>query len=152
MKVPDLNLVIYAVDRRSPVHADAARWWNGLMSGGETVGLAWSVLLGFVRLTTNPSIVAEPMTSDDALDYVDRWLAHPITTVLEPTSAHLRTLRDLLGPTGTAGNLVADAHLAALAIEHGGELCSADRDFGRFPGLRWANPLEIGPRGRRRRA
>lgn len=142
MKLPDLNLLIYAVDRRSPSHERSIAWWNGLLSGSETVALSWTVLLGFVRLTTNPSVVQEPLRSDEALDYVDRWLAQPVTTVIEPTPRHAAVLRDLLGPVGTAGNLVSDAHLAALAIEHGADLCSADRDFGRFPGLRWVNPLE----------
>jgi toxin-antitoxin system PIN domain toxin len=142
VKVPDLNLLIYAVDRRSPSHRATLRWWNSLMSGTETVAFTWSVLLGFVRLTTNPIVVREPLTADEALDYVDRWLSLPITTVIEPTPRHPSVLRDLLAPTGTAGNLVSDAHLAALAIEHGAELCSADRDFGRFPGLRWTNPLD----------
>ena len=141
MKVPDLNLLIYAVDRASPAHAAALAWWNGLMSGGETVAFSWTVLLGFVRLTTNPSVVAKPLTAAQALDYVERWLAQPISTVIEPTTRHAAILRDLLSESGTAANLVTDAHLAALAIEHGAELCTADRDFGRFPGLSWVNPL-----------
>lgn len=145
MKVPDLNLLIYAIDGRAPQHRAAAAWWDAVMSGNETIGLAWSVMLGFVRLTTNPAVVITPLEPHLALDYVDRWLAHPITTVIEPTTRHTVVLRDLIAPTGTAGNLVADAHLAALAIEHGAELCSADRDFGRFPGLRWANPLDSTP-------
>jgi len=94
-----------------------------------------------VRLTTNPSVFEEPLTAGEALDYVERWLAQPISTVIEPTPRHATILRDLLAGSGTAGNLVTDAHLAALAIEHGAELCSADRDFGRFPGLHWVNPL-----------
>jgi len=141
VKVPDLNLLIYAVDRRSVPHKASVTWWNGLLSGNETVAFSWTVLLGFVRLTTNPNVVQEPLSPGEALDYVDRWLAQPITTVIEPTSRHAAVLRDLLGPVGAAGNLVSDAHLAALTIEHGAELCSADRDFGRFPSLRWMNPL-----------
>jgi toxin-antitoxin system PIN domain toxin len=141
VKVPDLNLLIYAVDRRSPLHPVSIRWWNGLLSGNETVGLSWTVMLGFVRLTTNPNVVQAPLDPAAALDYIDRWLAHPVTTVIEPTPRHAHVLRDLLRDVGTAGNLVTDAHLAALAIEHGAELCSADRDFARFPGLRWVNPL-----------
>ncbi len=90
------------------------------------------MLLGFLRLTTNPRIMRAPLTVDEALDYIQRWLSHPLTTVIDPTSRHASVLRDLLGQVGTAGNLVPDAHLAALAIEHGAELCSADRDFGRF--------------------
>lgn len=141
MKVPDLNLLMYAVDARSPMHAASMRWWNGLLSGNETVGLSWTVLLGFVRLTTNPNVVRTPLDADAALDYVDRWLGHPLTTVIEPTPRHSRVLRDLLQEVGTAANLVTDTHLAALAMEHGAELCSADRDFGRFAGLRWVNPI-----------
>lgn len=142
MKAPDLNLLIYAVDRSSHAHSAALRWWNGMLSGTETVALSWTVLLGFVRLTTNPRIMQSPLSADEALDYLDRWLAHPITTVIDPTPRHASVLRDLLGGLGTAGNLVSDAHLAALAIEHGAELCSADHDFGRFSGLRWVNPLK----------
>ena len=141
MKLPDLDLLIYAVDRGSVSHKASVTWWNDLLSGNETVALSWSVLLGFVRLTTNPGVFREPLSPDEALDYVDRWLAQSITTLIEPTARHPAVLRDLLGSTGAAGNLVSDAHLAALAIEHGAELCSADRDFGRFPGLRWTNPL-----------
>jgi toxin-antitoxin system PIN domain toxin len=99
------------------------------------------VLLGFVRLTTNAKVVRSPLTPHTALEYFDRWLTHPLTTVVDPTTRHAQVLRDLLGGTGTAGNLVADAHLAALAIEHGAALCSADRDFGRFRGLDLMNPL-----------
>ena len=141
MKLPDLNVLIYAVDSSAPLHGPAARWWNASLSGRETIALAWPVLLGFVRLTTNPRLMRTPMSAGEALDYVDRWLGHPVTAVIEPTPRHPRILRDLLGKAGTAANLVPDAHLAALAIEHGAELCSADRDFGRFPGLRWVDPL-----------
>ena len=102
---------------------------------------AWTVLLGFVRSTTSPRVVRSPLSPEAALDYVDRWLAHPVTTVVDLAARHPQVLRDLLGTAGTAGNLVADAHLAALAIEHGAVLCSADRDFGRFKGLDWTNPL-----------
>jgi toxin-antitoxin system PIN domain toxin len=132
---------MYAVDRTAPEHPTALSWWNATLSGSETVGLAWVVLLGFVRLTTHVRVVRSPLEPGAALDYIDRWLAHPITTVVEPTGRHPAVLRDLLSRAGTAGNLVSDAHLAALAIEHGAVLCSADRDFGRFAGLDWTNPL-----------
>ena len=143
MKVPDLHLLTYAVDREAPEHSAALSWWNGTLSGSETVGLPWTVPLGFVRLTTNARVFRSPLTSEATLDYVDRWLAHPVTTVVDPTPRHPQVLRDLLSKAGTAGNLVADAHLAALAIEHGATLCSADRDFGRFIGLEWMNPLAV---------
>ena len=111
------------------------------MSGPETFALAWPVLLAFVRLTTNARVFDAPLTPDESLDLVDSWLDHPTVAVLEPTPRHASRLRELLSPLGTAGNLTTDAHLAALAMEHGAELCSADADFGRFPGLRWTNPL-----------
>jgi uncharacterized protein len=142
VKIPDLNLLIYAVDRRAPLHEPALRWWNVLLSGTETVGLAWTVLLGFVRLTTSARVVQSPLPARVAFDYLDRWLAREVTTIVDPTPRHTAVMRDLLEATGAAGNLVSDAHLAALAIEHGGELCSVDRDFGRFPGLRLVNPLD----------
>lgn len=140
-KVPDLNLLVYAVDETAATHAAARDWWNETLSGTETVGLAWAVLLGFVRLTTSPRVVQSPLTATEALEYVDRWLEQAVTAVITPTARHTAVLRDLLAPTGTGGSLVTDAHLAALAIEHGATLCSADRDFGRFPGLAWVNPL-----------
>ncbi len=141
MRIPDLNVLIYAVDSDAAMHERALDWWNGTLSGTETVGLAWTVLLGFVRLTTNRSVFTAPLTTDEALDYVDRWLSHGITTVIEPTPRHATVLRDLLADSGSGGNLVADAHLAALAIEHGAHLYSADRDFGRFARVRYVNPF-----------
>jgi toxin-antitoxin system PIN domain toxin len=142
VKVPDLNLLLYAVDRAAPSHRQALRWWNTALSGSETVGLAWVVLLGFVRLSTSARVVTSPLSPGTALDYLDRWMARDVVTIIEPTSRHTTVMRDLLEATGTGGNLVTDAHLAALAIEHGGILQSADRDFGRFPGLSWVNPLD----------
>ena len=111
------------------------------MSGTEAVGFAWIVLLAFVRLSTRPLIFVHPLRPDEAFDIVGSWLAQPCALVLHPTDRHLAVLRGLVEPLGTAGNIATDAHLAALAIEHGADLCSADADFRRFPGLRWANPL-----------
>lgn len=141
MKLPDVNLLLYAVDESSPRHAGARAWLEEALSGSETVAFTWTVLLAFVRLVTQPRVFESPLTAGEALELVDSWLAQPCATVVHPTSRHTAVLRDLLEPLGTAGNLTTDAHLAALAIEHGAELCSADADFSRFPGLRWANPL-----------
>lgn len=141
MKLPDVNVLLYAVDESSPHHEAAGRWWDATLSGDETVGLSWTVLLAFVRLTTNPRVFARPLTPDDSLDLVEGWLGRPVSTVVHPTDRHLGVLRGLLGETGTAGNLTTDAHLAALAVEHGAELWSTDSDFARFRGLRWRNPL-----------
>src|SRR3954469_26046815 len=106
-----------------------------------TVALVWPVALAFVRLTTRPLVVSSPFTVDEALDVVDGWLARPNVVVVHPTDRHASVLRELVAPFGTGGNPRSDAHLAALAIEHGAELCSSDADFSRFPGVRWSDPL-----------
>lgn len=141
MRLLDLNLLLYALDTTSPRHAQARPWLEGTLSGSRTVAFAWSVLLGFVRLSTRAVVFERPLTVGQALDLVDAWLSLPATTVVHPTDRHADVLRELLEPWGTAGNLTTDAHLAALAIEHGAELCSTDADFSRFPGVRWIDPL-----------
>ncbi len=141
MKLPDVNLLLYAIDEDSPRFEHAAPWVEDLLGGTETVALAWAVALAFVRLTTKPQVMARPFSVDEALDVVDGWLARPNVVVVHPTDRHARILRELLAPSGTGGNLASDAHLAALSIEHGAELCSSDADFSRFPGLRWRDPL-----------
>ena len=141
MKLLDVNLLIYAVDESSTRFGQAHPWVESVIGGRETVALAWSVLLAFVRLTTKPQVMSAPLSSDEALDIVDGWLGRPNTVVVHPTDRHASILRELLAPLGTAGNLVTDAHLAALAIEHGAELNSCDADFSRFSGLQWRDPL-----------
>lgn len=141
MKLPDVNLLLYAVDEESPSHDLAREWLEAALSGTEAVAFAWMALLGFLRISTRPAAIERPLSPDDALRHIDEWLAQPVATVVHPTNAHASTLRRLLLPLGTAGNLTTDAHLAALAIEHGAELCSSDNDFARFEGLRWFNPL-----------
>ena len=141
MKLPDLNLLLYAIDEEAPHHERSAAWLGDVLSGTEDVGFSWAVLLGFVRLSTNPAVFERPLEVSEAFGYVDEWLAQPVATVVNPTAQHGKRLRELLEPLGTAGNLTTDAHLAALAIEHGAELCSHDADFTRFPGLRWHDPL-----------
>jgi uncharacterized protein len=142
VKLPDVNILLYAVDEGSARHQPARAWVEERLSGTETFALAWVVLLAFIRLTTSSRVFRSPLTTSEALDLVDGWLAQPCATVVHPTSRHASVLRELLEPLGTAGNLTTDAHLAALALEHGAELCSIDGDFSRFAGLRWANPLE----------
>lgn len=142
MRLPDANVLLYAVDRDSPHHAPARRWLETNLSGTRTVGFAWSVLLAFLRLSTRAQVFSSPLTPQEAFDLVDEWLSRPCATILHPTDRHSIVLRQLIEPLGTAGNLMPDAHLAALAMEHGGEVCSADADFARFSGVRWHNPLE----------
>jgi toxin-antitoxin system PIN domain toxin len=141
VKLPDVNLLIYAIDEESQPHAQARAWLEEVLSGTETVAFAWAVLLGFVRISTNPVALQYPLSTDEALDYVDGWLDQPVADVVHPMPGHAARLRELLEPLGAAGNLTSDAHLAALAIEHGAELCSCDTDFARFTGLRWRNPV-----------
>jgi uncharacterized protein len=141
VRIPDVNLLLYAVDQTSPRHAAARAWVQEALSGADTVAFTWVVLLAFVRLSTSPAVFEHPLSADQALDIVDGWLAQPCVTVIGPTDRHASLLRELLTELGTAGNLTTDAHLAALAIEHGAELCSCDSDFSRFSGLRWADPL-----------
>lgn len=137
----DVNILIYAVNQDSPLHRRAKGWLQETMSGPGSVALSWNVLLAFLRLTTRPGLFRNPMPLKTALDLVDSWLDEPAVTVLQPGPQHQRLLRSLLLPIGTGGNLTSDAHLAALAIEHGAELCSFDSDFARFPNLNWRNPL-----------
>lgn len=141
MKLPDANLLLYAIDETSPHHLRARPWLEELLSGTEPAGFAWTVLLAFMRLSTRPQLFARPLSPTEAFDVVEGWLSQPCALVLHPTERHFAVLRGLVEPLGTAGNLTTDAHLAALAIEHGGEVCSADRDFMRFRGVRWSNPL-----------
>lgn len=144
MKLPDVNLLLYAIDEDSPRFAEAGPWVEAMFGGSETVALAWAVLLAFLRLTTKPQVMARPFRVDEALEVVDGWLARPNVVVVHPTDRHARILRELLEPLGAGGNLTTDAHLAALSIEHGAELCSSDADFSRFPGVRWHDPLRRG--------
>lgn len=141
MILPDLNLLLYALDSSSPDHAAARGWLEDVLSGAETVALAWPVLLGFLRLSTRSSVFRSPLTADEALDVVDGWLAQPVVTVVHPGPRHAALLRELLAPLGSAGNLVADAHLAALAREHGATVHTRDADFRRFAGVRWHDPI-----------
>jgi toxin-antitoxin system PIN domain toxin len=141
VKLLDVNLLIYVVDEDARDHEATLRWFEEVVSGTETVAFAWFALLGFLRITTRSQGARDPWPIESALDEIQRWLAQPIATVIHPTDRHAAVLRDLLAPLGAGGNLTSDAHLAALAIEHGATLCSRDNDFSRFPGLRWEDPL-----------
>jgi uncharacterized protein len=141
VKLVDANILLYAVNEDAPLHRRAREWLEAVLSGTETVAFAWTVILAFLRLSTRPRVFPHPLELKDALAVVESWLSQPCVAVIHPGQKHLGLIRDLLGPLGTAGNLTSDAHLAALAIEHGAELCSADGDFGRFPGLAWLNPV-----------
>lgn len=141
MRLLDLNILIYAMDESSARHERARTWLDETLSGSDTVAFAWQVLIGFVRLSTRAAVFTRPLAVDESLDVVDGWLQQPCVTVVHPTDRHASVLRGLLAPLGTAGNLTSDAHLAALAVEHGAEVCSTDVDFSRFSGVRWVDPL-----------
>ncbi len=142
MILVDANLLIYAVNRDAPHHARARRWWETALSGSERVGLAWVVILAFLRVTTRPGILERPLGTEAAVRYIDEWLDRPMVELVVPGEAHWHILRNLLLSSGTLGNLTSDAHLAAMALACGAEICSADYDFRRFPGIRHRNPLE----------
>jgi uncharacterized protein len=137
----DANLLIYARSASSPAHAAARGWLNGKLNGPAAVGFPWHSLLAFVRLSANPRVFPRPLTIPDAWRQVEEWLDCQAVWIPMPTDRHRPILASLLAQVGGGPNLVSDAHLAALAIEHGLTLCSADGDFARFPGLRWENPL-----------
>lgn len=136
MVVVDANVLLYGVNQSAPQHERARRWIEEALSGVESVGFAWVALLAFVRIVTLPALHPHPLTCAQAFDVLDRWLEAGPATIVQPTSRHAGVLRGLLEQSGSAGNLVSDAHLAAVALEHGARLCTFDRDFARFPGLK----------------
>jgi hypothetical protein len=141
MLVPDVNVLLYATNRTSVHHAPCHQWLEDALDGDAPVGFSWQVLLGFVRLATKAVVFARPLTVAEAFDVIEHWLGRPASVVLQPTERHAQVLRGLLIQSGAAGNLTTDAHLAALALTHGATLVSCDRDFARFAGLKWLNPV-----------
>ncbi|MFZ5546059.1 MAG: type II toxin-antitoxin system VapC family toxin [Pseudomonadota bacterium] len=138
MKCPDVNVLLFAVNQDTPQHKKARAWLEEAFAQPAGVGFAWNALLGFLRLATRPGIFARPLEVETALGVVQAWLTHPAGSVLNPTPRHADVLGRLLIGAAGGGNLVSDAHLAALAIEHDAELGTFDRDFKRFSGLRCA--------------
>lgn len=141
MIIPDANLLVYAYDETCPAHRLARKWWENALSGTEAVGIPWIVVLAFVRLATHPTIAENPMTVAQAEVTVTDWLEVEHVRLLAPSQATLARFFEFLRAAGTGGNLSTDAMIAALATEYGGCVYSNDRDFSRFPGLVWRNPL-----------
>lgn len=141
MILVDANLLLYAEDSLSAHHEAARSWWDDQLSGTEPVGLCWPVLTAFVRIATNVRLHQRPLTLDEACDRVQSWFEQPCVRLLHPTDQHWRFFQQMLRTGSATGNLVTDAHLAAVALEHNCELCSTDSDFARFPELKWRNPL-----------
>lgn len=141
MILVDANLLLYAHVADMPQHVPAQRWLDQQVNGATPVGLPWPSLLSFVRVATNPRIFRQPIGVRDAWQQVDDWLDCPVVWIPCPTERHRTILAGLVRNEVSRADLIPDAHLAALAIEHGLTLCSADGDFARFSGLRWENPL-----------
>ena len=139
----DANILVYAHVGAFPQHERARTWLDGELGGASRVGLPWPSLLGFLRLVTNPRVFQRPEVMADAWAQVSAWLDADVVWVPQPTERHRDVFAALLAAPGMQANLVPDAHLAALAIEHGLTLCSTDGDFGRFPTLRWRDPLAV---------
>jgi len=137
----DANILLYAEDSLQPRHQQARAWWDDQLSGTGVVCLCWTVLSTFIRIGTNPRVFEHPLSLEQALARVQSWLDQPCTRVVRPTERHWTVFRQVLTDGQAVANLVTDAHLAALAIEHGCELASTDADFARFPKLKWRNPI-----------
>jgi toxin-antitoxin system PIN domain toxin len=137
----DANVLLYAYDKDAPNHLAAARWIKHLFDGSETIGLPWITLWAFVRISTNPRVWTNPKPPQEAFQIVREWLALPGVVVVQPGPRHVELLERLVIDNRAAGPLTTDAALAAMAIEHGATLASTDRDFSRFPDLRWVNPI-----------
>jgi len=138
----DANLLLYAYNASFEQHELARTWLERTLSAPVPVGLPWVTILAFLRIGTNPRAFPSPLGIEDAVTIVSDWLAHPTVVIVEPGEQHWEILRQLLLATQARGPRVADAHLAALAVEHGATLCTTDRDFRLFPRLRMENPLE----------
>jgi toxin-antitoxin system PIN domain toxin len=141
VKLVDANVLLDAVNGSSVHHDQARSWLSDALSGADTIGFAWLPVAAFLRITTNPHVFERPLALDEAFEQVDDWLASRASVIVEPTARHTSIWRELLAAVGgMGGNLVNDAHLAALAIEHRAGIVSYDGDFARFPGVAWSIP------------
>jgi uncharacterized protein len=139
--VLDANILLYAYDAASEQHVKARSWLEQVLSGTDPVGLPWQTVTAFVRIVTNPRLSGKRFTPTEVIDVVGQWVDQPNVRLLSPGDHHWSFLRQTIMEGQARGPLVTDAQLAALTIEHGGILCTTDRDFTRFPGLRWQNPI-----------
>ena len=141
MIVLDVNLLIYAADGNAVLHDVARRWLQSIISGSELIGLPWQTIHAFVRISTNPRVSGGQVSIERSIGAIQQWMDLPHVRVLSPGERHWGILKDMLTEGQATGPLTTDAQLAAVAIEYGGVLHTTDRDFARFPGLRWVNPL-----------
>jgi toxin-antitoxin system PIN domain toxin len=138
----DANILLYAEDQQSPCHESARQWWDAQLSGVSPVCLCWTVIGAFIRIGTNPRVFEHPLTLNQSISRVQSWLDQSCTRIVHPTTRHWIVFQKMLSEGQAVANLVTDAHLAALASEHGCVLISTDNDFSRFPGIKWRNPLK----------
>jgi uncharacterized protein len=141
MKVPDANLIIYAYNDSAEQHEQAKKWLEECFSSPEIFGLSWQVITAFLRISTSPKLFPFPYSRSEAIKIVEDWLAQPQVKILAPTERHWQIFSDLIIEGQTQGAMIMDAHLAALAIEHGAVLATTDRDFARFSKVKTINPL-----------
>ena len=141
MIVLDANILLYAYDSASSHHSKARAWVERVFSAAAPIGLPWQTVTAFLRIMTNPRLPGERFSTQEAVQVVDRWLEQPNIRLLAPGDDHWPLFRQMIVEGQASGPLITDAHLAALTIEYGGVLHTTDRDFARFPGLRWTNPL-----------
>lgn len=139
----DANILLYSVDTSSPFHARADDWMVSALNGGRRVGLPWMSLLAFLRISTNPRASERPLTPDEAWEHVDGWLGARSVWTPEPGPGYRSILHDLMTRLDVRAGLVTDAYLAALCLEHGLTIVSADSDFARFPEITWVNPIAV---------
>ena len=138
----DANLLIYAHYLNSEFHDASRVWFEKILATPEPIALSWATILAFLRITTSPSALISPLLLPEAIAIIEDLLHRPQVLILHPGDRHWSVLQRLLTSGQAIGNLTSDAHLAALALEHGALLCTTDRDFARFPGLHWENPLQ----------
>lgn len=141
MILVDANILPYAEDSLHPRNGKAREWWDDQLSGSKSVCLCWTVLSAFIRIGANPRVFESPLSLEQAVARVQSWLEQPCARVVRPTDRHWTVFQQMLSDGQAVANVVTDAHLAALAIEHGRRLASTDSDFARFPKLKWMNPL-----------
>jgi hypothetical protein len=141
MIVPDINLLLYVYDSESPFHVKAEAWWRACLAGDDFVIMPEVVVFGFLRVSTSARAFRHPMTAAEAAAHIKSWLEQPVVRIPESAPDHVERVLGLLMRLGTAGNLVTDAQIAAVALEHDAVVHTADADFIRFGGLRWLNPL-----------
>ncbi len=141
MILVDANILLYAEDSLHPRNRKARTWWDDQLSGSRSICLCWTVLSAFIRIGTNPRVFEHPISLEQAVARVQSWLEQPCARVVRPTDRHWTVFQQMLSDGQAVANLVTDAHLAALAIEHGCQLASTDSDFARFSRLKWINPL-----------